>query len=354
MVAIADEDLQPYVKDLRVILEFVTAKLCDLELGRQKADVTTPLSEIAKRCRLPAAAHSVPPMPMDIIPTTCLDEKSDDLEVVDLESNAGGELPHPFVPEKIGGLEFSPPPAPQVNTLTVRRSGVHHHNLHHQRSTRVGEWVPMTGASLERASCCAQIRFVWIGLVHNLKLKHVYIKLRQELQVYHNQSATMSWFSHRKMKDNMVDNHQQQLVADGESADADEAESAITVAQNYLASLEDLLNHEWPEVGYKTSTLFHLASCPIDVFIDEYTKVRDDAMSNENIEERRRQLVKTFASGVAGLDTLVGDLKVTIDNNDQIAFKAFLLFVNLCTCVGQYIFNHFIHPNRTYKCKLPE
>lgn len=39
-----------------------------------------------------------------------------------------------------------------------------------------------------------------------------------------------------------------------------------------------------------------------------------------------------------------------VDTNDDLPFKAFLFVINVLTFIGQYFYNSYINPERTYKC----
>merc|ERR1711879_231273 len=104
--------------------------------------------------------------------------------------------------------------------------------------------------------------------------------------------------------------------------------------------------------GTYTCEMLQMASCPLDVYLDNYITARDRALSEKDPAIKRYALMKVATKAAVGFEVLCNDLKLRIHANDELLFKGLLLFVNLLTCLGQYVYNDFINPERVYRCKF--
>lgn len=51
-------------------------------------------------------------------------------------------------------------------------------------------------------------------------------------------------------------------------------------------------------------------------------------------------------------NVLADNWRMSIENNDQLPFKAFLFLINIMTFLGQYVYYQYISPERIYKCEI--
>jgi len=112
---------------------------------------------------------------------------------------------------------------------------------------------------------------------------------------------------------------------------------------------EELIGHlkEMEELLGDQFELLYLASTGVQHLIPRMFELR--------VEIQTRQITNVAAADdlVAWTNTfniLADNWRNSIENNDQLPFKAFLFLINLMTFLGQSVYFQYISPERIYKC----
>ena len=212
-------------------------------------------------------------------------------------------------------------------------------------------WEPMTFKTRTRTTrILGYMRFYWIGITNNLKLKDAYIALKGQSTILSQRTSAMTANAQRVIK---LDNIRKLSGARCSLIEKElECQVDIWLAQRHLARLEHALAITWTADGLTNSALFEMASCPLHQYMSAYIADRDDALERTDLVEKREELVKCTSRGVAGLEVLCSHLEDRIVANDQLLFKFLLMTVNLLTCLGQFLYNDYVKKPRIFKCTM--
>jgi hypothetical protein len=381
-MAVPQEELQKWLTDVRSVLEFVTEKLSQVELAQQQPNVQTPLTDLATSCQRStlnsAKKGSPPPAPPISLPSQPAEEQVADVAMV-----------HPFAIQAPSQDEMSL----VLDSNPVQNDSAAHsvsfcksfsaaHFLAEEKppsprklllNTKGEVWEPMRRQDVHKYTVTGTIRWYWIGLTYNMKLRSVYMQLRAKVATLRTMAAALN---EDLMEDEeaKLEENREQLHAMGCGAEigsmtlastcfaktiekeAGNDDVEIILSEKCLTKLERLLKLEWTIHGifkvYRLTTdqVLQMASCPLDEFMEHYITDRNDALSRKISSEKRIELTKATLKGVAEFEILCDDLRDRITANDQLFFKLFLMLINIFTCVGQYCYDYFF-PEEIYKCE---
>jgi len=225
------------------------------------------------------------------------------------------------------------------------------------------QWEPMEEKSIPKWSLPGFVKFYFIGLTNNSKLKATYMEMFSKLEVLSQRAKAISeqWMNLQKERMNMeYYQHMGVLNTERRGSIRHESQLLIYECEDLIRKLEGyLLVDPFGVLNLKVYELLHMASCPLDQFVQGYLARRDNALhmpcfppdSLENacqLEETRqqqmdkeKQMAKAAVRSIAQMEILFEALKVKIDTNDQLLFKLFLVAVNIATCLGQYLYDRY-------------
>jgi hypothetical protein len=172
---------------------------------------------------------------------------------------------------------------------------------------------------LKNPSLKYKFNYYWIGLINNEKHKHNYLEFRSQIEVLKERSIAIQSDLFR-------------LVQEKERTKSQ---------KNIDHCLDDDVIYMFQEVEkilLKYHKLLWCTRAPIHNFLDSYFKIRNNVLFNDNTNcnlSIDKRLNKT-TSIIMELDVISEFIKSSVDINDQLMFKVFLLFINIITLFGQY------------------
>ena len=232
-----------------------------------------------------------------------------------------------------------------------------------------------TRQSVEDAAACVMLEFFtseapkpswrqtvdyyWTGLTNNQVFKHDYLKYCADVReqtVMLDQVFTDTFAALREEREEAEEKD--------EKMGNEEASNKIAEAyQNDPTMLLDLCLVAMLAVALvvmRCSRALWLAKCPVQAYLEDLAQLCGYFISWRcGFKWETKPTGLSLPCIVMGNKTQVlasmaqsmGEfVKMAVDLNDQLPFKAFLVTINLLTFLGQYLYNTVINPQKTYKC----
>lgn len=202
------------------------------------------------------------------------------------------------------------------------------------------EWMPLPDKVVKpwslRQKIVGRTRFYWRGVTNNKRLRSRYMILRAQLKLLSQSAAAFTEDNLEEQKDARAQKLLSQSADDDRNVENDQAVWTLNKLQEIIADF---------------STDLRMAGCPMDQFIAHYMYYCEKVENHRGVNTEREALTALISKGVAEFEILVDYLKVKIDMNDLLLYNIVLMTTNLLTCLGQYVYNDYINPERTYRCK---
>lgn len=207
------------------------------------------------------------------------------------------------------------------------------------------EWVSID--DLDKPSWLKVIQYYLVGLVNNGKHKVGYLALCARTEV-----VSEKLFS---IQDNLHD-MRVELLRDISRPQSELPSERLREIEKLASQKPDgpdrarLLRvyHKVDEIIMHHHEAFWIARVPLNHFWKEYKEGRQTALTLEtscdpvkSIDEQQ-DMVEALISAVKKLQTMSDFVKLFIDNNDQLLFKAFTFVLHCATIVGQYLWSEHL------------
>lgn len=176
--------------------------------------------------------------------------------------------------------------------------------------------------------------YYWVGITNNQTHKFQYLEFRASLDILQKKGIAM----YEDLYVTIQNEKKQTINYDKEIND--DIIEIFKLLDNYLLKYHKLL---W------------CTKAPIKKFIDSYFTKRSnicgcfsskeiksenkiEVLSNQDIAKYKLDCMNSV---VSELDVMSEFIKSSVDTNDQLPFKIFLLFLNILSLIGQYIWNNY-------------
>lgn len=178
-------------------------------------------------------------------------------------------------------------------------------------------WIePIT---LKTPSIKYKFYYYWTGLINNEYHKYDYLEFKSNIEVLKERSIAIQSDLFRLIQEK-------------------ERSKSENIIKHCLD--DDIINifQEIEKILLKYYKLICCSRAPIIHFINSYFAIRNNVLFDDNtilnlsIENK---LDKT-TSIIMELDVISEFIKSSVDINDQLMFKVFLLFINVISLIGQY------------------
>ena len=178
-----------------------------------------------------------------------------------------------------------------------------------------------------------KIKYYWVGLINNEKHKFNYLEFRGALDILQKKGIAMydDLYVAIQNEEN-INNEENNINLDNEIKD--DIIETFKCLDEYLIKYHKLLWCTKAPVKQFLESYFEKRNSICEITTDELQNIT----SNRKRAEFRLDEMNTV---VAELDVMSEFLKSSVDKNDQLLFKLFLIFLNILSVGGQYYWSNY-------------
>lgn len=198
-------------------------------------------------------------------------------------------------------------------------------------------WQWVTPDELPKAGWKDKIWWKTMGFFANHELRGYSMRFHARLQLLVRKVT--------RLTDGFIRDHDTALMR-GSSLVQETNDQAIDMAIEVLTEVDDLLllGFRCRSGNLSIGEVADAAGCSWSIFLEAYMTNRNNALQGTDDLHERRDMIGAAIKGVDGLELLFQQLVHQIDNNDLMAFKLWILFVNAITCLAGFFWSDYIVP----------
>ena len=207
-------------------------------------------------------------------------------------------------------------------------------------------WI--TKEQICSSSYKSKILYYWTGLANNKVHKFRYLSLKAKLGILNKQIIAMTSDLYAMIQTEKTDCIIEDDIKIEKYQNDDELKSDIP-KYKWINNRDDVVIHFkiLDNILLKYHDLIWNTRAPMDKFIDTYIKKRNRACYIEPREiytdhdARSKLRMEDLSSMITEFEVMTDFVRSSVDANDEIFFKIFLLFLNTLTIFGEFVWNRY-------------